>query len=474
MSKFNQGPIAEKNLAGGPSYKRTSAEAELASVILNSMLKSDSYYESDSARIKRIVDIAKNLNDKTFLAKAMIYARTEGNLRSVSHILANILADVASGEGYVRRAIYKAIVRPDDMTEMFAYRKNNYSGMIPNSMRRAFKDALESKFVHYQLCKYAQPRAKVKLKDIIKIAHPKRDLCYILNDKFSISTIERKLSSGENAGKAVEGLLNENKLGYMAALKNIRNALNSGISNEGLNKWVELISDKRRLRNSKVLPFRFIDAWNSVKDLDIDKMHRLVIKRTLENALEYSAKNIELFPKGERVAIAVDCSGSMTGGSNYWKTAATLASSLYKALDNVVLYTFDNKLTFVDNISSVFDFVNNYNFGGATYLHLPLLDLIRSQTVVDTVFIFTDMQMYTPYNYKDNLSCYWSKYKKIAPKAKLIFWNVAGYPDGTPISLNENDIYELCGFSDKMLSIIPKFIEDKNALVNDIKKIDLN
>jgi len=103
----------------------------------------------------------------------MVYTRKEGNLRSVSHLLGTILAENAKGTDFLRPALTKAIVRPDDATEMIAlYSNRNIDKMVPNALRRAVKDSLETKWDEYQLKKYAGESNSVKLKDIVKLTHP--------------------------------------------------------------------------------------------------------------------------------------------------------------------------------------------------------------------------------------------------------------------------------------------------------------
>ena len=147
MGKFNNQVTSNKtntvNKAGGAAYEINDGRKALAGVVLNSMLKNDSFYQTEQDKITQVFALAK-MNPE-FAAKAMIYARQEGNLRSISHVLANAVVEAASGKEYLRRAIKQAVVRPDDMTEMAALWFNNHKGtMLPNSMRRAFKDLLES------------------------------------------------------------------------------------------------------------------------------------------------------------------------------------------------------------------------------------------------------------------------------------------------------------------------------------------
>jgi hypothetical protein len=495
MSKFANTATANTantvNRAGGAAYKVKDAKKEIASVILASMLKGDSYYQSDASRIAQVFDLVKNLDDKVFAAKAMIYARHEGNLRSISHVLANAIAESNDGTFSLRNAIRKAIVRPDDMIEMFALWKSRHGEMIPNAMRRAFADLLGSdKWDAYQLKKYARSNQNVKLRDIILVSHPKdKDgkLKGVIEGNLSApKTMENMLSEGKKASDTFEELLRENRLGYMAAVKNIRNALETGISDEVLDLWVKMISDRNRVMRSRMLPFRFVDAWRSVSRLNVDHFKLQKVKDAFDQALIHSAMNLDFVNEDDKLALILDDSGSMYGDP--WKNAITLAAILYHALprENVVIYKFSDTVKKVDfGTQSPIDIIFNTSCnGGGTYFSMPMQELVRTNTKVDKIIMLSDMQLYrgstgSPYyTYAGSSSIatgsfdvYWNEYRnKVNSKVKMLFWDLEGYGSGTPLEL-KNGILNASGFSDKLLSVIPKMWKDQNALIKEIEEI---
>ena len=93
------------------------------------------------------------------------------------------------------------------------------------------------------------------------------------------------------------------------------------------------------------------------------------------------------------------------------------------------------------------------------------------KTKVDKIVIFTDKQGYncTASELKD----YVNKYKAISPNVKILFWNLEGYAQGTPLKLND-DVLEISGYSDKILEVIPYIWENKDALVEKIESIKLS
>lgn len=492
MAKFNDTNKIKANSlneAGGLAYDRT-FEKEVAAVVLNSMLNGDNFYETEAERLKRIeqlvsVDIDKSL----FVAKTMVFTRNEGRLRSISHFLAGILAENVKGSDFLRPALVKSIVRPDDMTEMLAlWNSRNNGKMLPNSMRRAFKDALETKFDEYQFKKYAQPKAKVKLKDVVKLVHPSpknfddKDIFQkVIEDNLkpieTAQTINASKTGTERVDAYVEQL-KSGKIGYMAAVKNIRTMLENGISENDLKIWSNFITDPKRVKKSMLLPTRFVDAWKAVKHLTIDEFKKKIVKNALERAFALSAGNTNIAEEGEKVAVLLDESYSMYGRP--FEVGKTLSAAMKVGMneDNCLFYTWADRCVKRDvNGLSAFDFIDSMACrGGGTDVEAPLQELIRTGTSVDKIVIFTDMQMYDRWiNIGDQIKNYLKEYKtKVNADVKVLFWNLEGYGGGSPIDLERTqDVFEVAGFSDKMLEIIPKLWNDKDFLIKEIESVKL-
>jgi len=181
MSRFNatiqKQKLDTENLAGGQAYSM-SPKLELITLVMTSFLK-DKFYESANEQVTRIQKLCNEIDDKKFIAKLAIYARTKGNMRSVSHLLAGEVAKVVKGEIYTKNFFNKVVVRVDDMTEIMAYylasqkaNKKNKKRPIPNSMKKGFAKAF-NKFDSYQLAKYRGEGKGLKLIDLVNLIHPK-------------------------------------------------------------------------------------------------------------------------------------------------------------------------------------------------------------------------------------------------------------------------------------------------------------
>lgn len=504
MSKFNSTTTKtpdSTNMAGGIAFSRDDFRMEVASTILNTMLNGDSYYENEVERLERIESMLVNEDHSKFLAKAMVYVRNEGNLRSISHFMGVVLAEKTKGTTFLRKALEKTIIRPDDMTEMLAlWNTRNPNKMLPNSIRRSFKSSLENKFDMYQFKKYEGKNKKVKLRDVVKISHPSAErwqkgdnsevFKMIIEGRLpNIETVQtvNANSTGEYRSQSYSRMLKERKLGYMGALKNIKNILESGADTGTINALCDLISNENAVRNSRVLPFRFTQAYEIVNNMSIDRINAKQVLNAIEQGFIYSAKNVPIVEEGQKVAILLDESGSM-GGWNVsrltdkspFMIGKTLMASMLTGLDKdkTVGYLWADSAREVSIDGSPMNFMKRTQTkGGGTDLSGAIDDLVRTGTFVDVITIFTDMQQNNfMHGRRSNknipLPEMITKYRKINPNVKVVFWNLEGYGGGTPMKLDHN-ILEISGYSDKLLSLIPKMFKDKNAFIEEIEKIEI-
>lgn len=509
MSKFNKSSVGTNktpdavNMAGGKSFNRNDFRQDVASVVLTSMLSGESFYETEKERLARIEAlINSDESNAEFVAKAMIFARTQCNLRSISHFMGVLLSEKAKGKNFLRRALEKTIVRPDDATEMLSlYNVRNSGKMLPNSMRRAFKDSFELKFDAYQLKKYAAESSTVKLKDVIKLCRPNPTIL-VESGKTNDFDIFKKLIEGTlpkistaqtiNAGsKGVERadnykeLLITRKLGYMAAIKNIKNMLEAGLDKDGFTALCDLLVNERAVLNSKLLPFRFFQAYQEVEKINIDRIDRNKILACIEKAFLISAKNIPIVEDGERVAILLDESGSMSSRSqvsnlSYFEIGKILTASMFGGLDkgNVTTWLWSDRAREISIDMSPMRFVMNQGTtGGGTMLSDSILGLMKTKTNVDVMIIISDMQstQVDSWGRGKKFIDALNEYKRdINSKVKVLFWNVAGYAGGMPCKL-VNGVLEVSGFSDKILDVAAKMLRysDPMYLVKEIEKVSL-
>ena len=112
MSEFNlsnSGSRKTTNRSGYAAYKMSGKE-RLVSAVLTTMFGEPKFYGSTDDDIIRLATACAG-NDPAFLCKLTCYARSVGNMRSISHVLTAVIAREA--HAYTRRTIRNVVVRPE-------------------------------------------------------------------------------------------------------------------------------------------------------------------------------------------------------------------------------------------------------------------------------------------------------------------------------------------------------------------------
>ena len=469
MSKFNETKKNDvRNLAGGKAYKE-SDEMQLASLLLTSF-GDDKHYQKEKdiySQLEQLIAVC----DKEFVAKAIIYARKQFGMRTITHIASSMLAKHIGGMEWGSRFFDKVINRVDDMTEIVACHLSRKQ-KLTNAMKKGFSSAL-GRFDDYQLAKYKGENKAVKLVDLVNLVHPKETernngaIGRLINGELrSFDTWESELSAvGDDieAKKAVwHRLLYENKLGYFALLRNLRNIIQ--LNDETLkNKALKALLNEFAIKKSLVLPFRFSTAYDEMSKIDSDAM------RIVSKACEIACSNV---PKLEgKTLIALDVSGSMS--SCRVADIASLFTAVLLKSNNCDLITFadDAKYRIVNPDESVMTIKNaiRYACGGTNFESVFRVANKR----YDRVILLSDMQAWLQDSwYAKSPKAAYERYKREfnVPNCKFYSFDLAGY--GT-MQMPQQDVYCLAGFSDKIFDIMKLVESDKNALVNTIKAVEL-
>ena len=280
---------------------------QLVTAVLTTMFGEPKFYGSTDEDIFVLATVICG-EEPSFVAKLACYARNVANMRSVSHVLACIIAHEA--HEYTRAVLRNIIVRPDDITEIMACYKQMYGKPFPNALKREIAEQIQ-RFDEYALAKYNSRGMSMKFRDVLRITHPspkdeKTEALFrkVLDDTLETPyTWETELSEKGNTKEVWDELIQSGKVGYMALLRNLRNIIKSGAD---LKPVLGVLSDPERVRKSRQLPFRFFSAYRM---LEQEKLMTPEIHRALERALTVSVENLDPIPG--RTLIAVDVSGSM-------------------------------------------------------------------------------------------------------------------------------------------------------------------
>ena len=483
MSKFNQTVPKQKtlteNLAGGQAYSQ-SIEMSLVSLLLTSFVD-DQFYRGTQTTLQELKKLSEKIKDKEFVAKSAIYARDKFGMRSITHALAAELTSQLNGAEWGKNFYDKVVVRVDDMTEILsyylAYKTEKDNPKFPNSLKKGFAKAFD-KFDGYQLSKYRGENKEVKLVDVVNIVHPVPTLrnkealeLLVKGELKSTETWESKLSKAGQVAESEEELailksnawselISTKKIGYFALLRNLRNIITQ--SPDSVEAACEMLCNENLVKKSRVLPFRFLTAFEEIDKLPQSKLTRMVMK-ALNDAVEVSLNNVPKFD-GETLVV-MDVSGSMMGKAS---EIASLFGAVLAKVNNCDVMTFATMANYksYNQSDSVMTIRNSFKYSGGGTNFKAIFQ--KANKKYDNILILSDMQGWIGYtspqkdfsNYKKKFNC----------NPHVFSWDLAGY--GT-LQLPESGVYCLAGFSDRVFDIIELLKSDKNALINEIRSISL-
>lgn len=492
-----KGQRAVKNYEGAQAWA-LSDELELYSAVVTASL-SDSFYEKQDERVERICNLVSKVNPE-FVAKLAVYARNEMHLRSIPLLLVVELAKVHSGDDLVSRTVDKVVQRADEIMELLmCYQWRNPSGdsikklkSLSKQISKGLKSAF-NRFDEYQFAKYNRSNLDVKLRDALFIVHPKAkdEAQQAIFDKIANDTLEtpytwevefsalgQKNFKNEAAKQRAfarkwEELIASERVGYMALMRNLRNMLEADVDIRSLDAVCARLSDPVQVAKSKQLPFRYLSAYR-----EMEKINHVGVKtvmNALEEAVKASAVNITGFGDRTRVLIASDVSGSMMypisqrSSVEQYDVGLLLSMIFRYSCKQVVSGIFGDRWEAVnfpgnDILYATSRLRNMEGRVGYSTNGYKVIDwLVDNRIVMDKVMMFTDCQLWNSRSNGASFEKSWKEYKKMAPHAKLYLFDLAGYGN-TPISVMNDDVYFIAGWSDRIFDVLDALENGSTAL----------
>lgn len=389
--RLNTAPkFTEKTHEGAQASRMTDLQA-LRRSVASCLLWEREFYEDGQEVADRIVSLAQKVSPSELSALA-IEARESFKLRHVPLLLASVLAKTGSGSVLVSETISRIIQRADELAEFFTvYAKVNgvtsdklkpvVSAQVKKGVAKAFQ-----KFDEYHLAKYDRAGA-VRLRDALFLSHakPKDDEQAELWQKLidgkldSPDTWEVALSGGADKKEVFERLLRENKLGYLALLRNLRNMDQSGVEEA-------LVRDAILARKGadRVLPFRFIAAARAAPRFEKYLDHALIAGLTQNH---FDGKTVVMVD----VSGSMDCVLSSKSDLRRVDAACALASVIN---GDVRVFSFSNAVVEVPHrlgMAGVDAIIRSQPHSG-TYLG-QALELVNKSVAYDRIIVITDEQV---------------------------------------------------------------------------------
>ena len=311
MAKFNVKITPKepdtKTYENAPAYSREPVQAWL-NMLFSSFLENQ-YYESSKSQIQRFIELTEKVAEKydyAFVGKAAIFARNELGMRSISQLTAAWLNDKSFQE---KRNFYRGFMRrPDDVSEIFGA-IDFLNGKRSHALIRGCADYLSS-LGEYQIAKYKMAGRTYNMYDIVNLTHAHSAAI----DKLKADTLkapdtwEVNISTAkdqESRDMEWKRMVEQNKLGYMALIRNLNNILAvKDIDRDWIVKYlVPQIKDEQKIRKSLIFPYRLFTAYKSLN------IRSGIVIQALEEAFLIATSNVPKFDGFS--AVILDISGSM-------------------------------------------------------------------------------------------------------------------------------------------------------------------
>jgi len=412
----------------GTMVPSISAEKQLIRLVLASMLWEKQFYMDGKSHAELVASLVKKVDPErvAVLAKA---AREQFKLRHIPLLLTRELARI----GKLKASVLDSVIqRADEMAEFLSIYWKDGKTPLSNQVKKGLAQAF-TRFNEYQLAKWDKNSAAVSLRDVMFLTHAKpqnaaQEALFkkVANQELETpDTWETQLSAGADKKATFTRLMAERKLGALAFLRNLRNMVQSGVSEQEIREYA------RTVDVSKVLPFRYIAAARIVPQFE-DMLEAMMLR---------SLATLEKLPG--KTILMVDVSMSMFGAKISQKSdldrfdaAAALAMLCKEVCENVEIYTFSNNAKRVAPRSgfALRDALDKSQSHGGTNLGVSLREIATSSR--DRIIVFTDE---ASYDRPSHPGC---------DNAYVI--NVAAYENG----INHSDWTTISGFSEAVIDYI--------------------
>ena len=245
---------------------------------------------------------------------------------------------------------------------------------------------------------------------------------------------------------------------YFALLRHLNTLNRNGVFDnpEVVNYVYNKLTNIEAIKNSKILPFRFFEAWKVGEYLPNK------IRNALEIALEKSFVNIPKLPDDVKIIVGTDVSGSMTSFVNkrsvytFADIAAVLSIAIYKQNPkNTIIIPFDDKpYTFIpDEFKTMMEMINWFSkiMGGGTDLGVPVREALEHNYEADIFIGVTDNEDWAGHGVMNDLAEY---REKVNPDLYAYLIRIDPYVRDTAINIKDPKNKLIYGWSDQVLKFI--------------------
>ncbi len=517
------------NRAGAPSYQRSLKEQVLA--VLSTGTLGDTFYASRDELAKEAVEVLTEARTECphFLARALVWAREEGMMKTLP-VLGLVVLSAGGGKtkSLFEQVFARVVKTPDDLRSFVTIVKSGaiagrkgLGGMTVEPVRKYLANMSE-----YHTLKYGSANSEgVTLADIVRLAHPKpgtpetaERFGWLVRGKTALAPNEsqnpqihafetlKKAATEDEQISLVRGgrlpfevvvpTLKQTTTGiwsellrqapYRNLLSNLATFTRHGVFKieENVAYAVAKLTDREAIRRSKVLPFRFFNAWKVYSQIEGNDVR---LSGAIRTALNLSFESMPTFGSAS-VAIGPDVSGSMSttclsqeSTTRCIDIAGIFTGALMRKIEGrAVVLPFDTHVHTADDFSlrDVLDTaerIAEYG-GGGTALGAPIDHLLRSRVKVDVFIGITDNEDWAygrEHSVEGSFLNLWHRYKgEIAPDAKAFLVTVAPYRDAVAPT-GTKDVHFIYGWSDRVLNYIGLKLQSGRGQVELVETMEI-
>ncbi|WFB10444.1 TROVE domain-containing protein [Streptomyces sp. LX-29] len=362
MSKFNRGraktPGASTVTYEGGAAVTRDRRSELVLLAVVNMVGEQTFYETADERDDRFRTLVHEVavEDGDWTARFVGWLRGEAQMRSASLVAAAeaVFARVAAGlHGDNRRIIDAACQRADEPGELLAYWIGRHGRAVPKPVKRGLADAVRRLYTERSLLKYDTASHGFRFADVLELVHaaphpdkpwqgelfrhaldrrhgrdttppeplrtlraraelmalPVAERRPVLERPDATERLARAGMTWEALAGWLQGPMDATawqavlpSMGYMAALRNLRNLDEAGVPDAVAERLAARLADPDEVARSRQFPYRFLSAYRAAPSQRWG--------HALDRALTAATGHIPELPG--RTLVLVDTSGSMT------------------------------------------------------------------------------------------------------------------------------------------------------------------
>jgi 60 kDa SS-A/Ro ribonucleoprotein len=500
------------NHAGGPSYTR-SLEEQCLQVMMTGVWQ-NTYYADQQTLVQEALTVFQQmaLKDSVLFAKMIVFARNKGFIRTapITALVVLSTADVTS----FCQAFPLVIRTPNDLKDFVTVvRSRQLRQGMGRAVKRTIGDWLNN-LSEYHTIKYGSKGSDWSLRDILRLVRPvpKSQRSSVMfnylrdglttENAVNVKTLLPQVATVELLKDTTDqteqlALITQGRLPYevvvgaikptveiwtalmeqmpiFALLRHLNTLNKAGVfaDRKAVQYVVGRLTDQKVIQNSKILPFRFFTAHNSLDD----SVPR-AISEALETALEISFENMPMLEG--RVCVGPDTSGSMSslvsaqGKTRFIDIAAIFTAAMLRKTDDALILPFDTrihpcKLSSRDTLMTTARSLAAYG-GGGTNVGAPLEFLLEKKIPVDVFIGITDCESWHGRGFMPA----WRDYKKkVNPNAKAFLLTIAPYRHAVAPE-SEGDVYFIYGWSENVLPFIAQTLSGGAEQLDVVRALNL-